>query len=438
MVAAQIRHPWQEGKMTLLKEYEQSGNSSVFIDKRIGEQNEGLGEFDKTIMRSQHEPKILSCLTILDLMDRKSNRSAPVLMDPAPMNKSRKESIKLDDVRTRSWLDSMKSSSLTHRKIAKCSGTELLSSDADVAYRNWMLKYPSVLSSFEHITNYAKGKRLALYPLFRLTLVPPPPTPTPSFSSGETIQHILGWKDEGNALKMNARKALVNKSISNEFVKKDVVFVPHNEDTLQQAARIAIKQYIDSTFSHLLHDISENLMITSSCFLERLIRLVKIKVSQREQNQKEEHRKTVLSGLVLVLAQLSVFIEQGGIPRITEEERQKRMLAPDDSSDDDGNGSEDVDNAQRLRSISGVILVIPSLMMKTRALKETDANLVHWALLYVDLWGTKNCIYRGKITQMREMENEKTAAEQRPWEQQNHCPSPSFRLPHPLPCLNIG
>ncbi|GFZ12786.1 Vps51/Vps67 family (components of vesicular transport) protein [Actinidia rufa] len=179
-------------------------------------------------------------------------------------------------------------------------------------------------------------------------------------------------------------------------------------------------------------------MITSSCFLERLIRLVKIKVSQREQTQKEEHRKTVLSGLVLVLAQLSVFIEQGGIPRITEEERQKRMLAPDDSSDDDGNGSEDVDNAQRLRSISGVILVIPSLMMKTRALKETDANLVHWALLYVDLWGTKNCIYRGKITQMREMENEKTAAEQRPWEQQNHCPSPSFRLPHPLPCLNIG
>ena len=34
--------------------------------------------------------------------------------------------------------------------------------------------------------------------------------------------------------KMNALKALVNKSISNEFVKKDVVFAPQNEDTLQQ------------------------------------------------------------------------------------------------------------------------------------------------------------------------------------------------------------
>ncbi|KAL6955183.1 hypothetical protein U1Q18_047610, partial [Sarracenia purpurea var. burkii] len=34
--------------------------------------------------------------------------------------------------------------------------------------------------------------------------------------------------------KMNALKALVNKSISNEFVKKDVVFPILNEETLQQ------------------------------------------------------------------------------------------------------------------------------------------------------------------------------------------------------------
>ena len=100
-------------------------------------------------------------------MDRKSNHSAPVLTDPALMNKSRlgihsssysppgvvfspglfitmqrKKSIKLDDVRASSWLDSMKSSSPTHRKIAKDSGTELLSSDADAAYRNWMVILP--------------------------------------------------------------------------------------------------------------------------------------------------------------------------------------------------------------------------------------------------------------------------------------------------------
>ncbi|GFZ00266.1 hypothetical protein Acr_13g0016650 [Actinidia rufa] len=396
MVAAQIRRPWQEAqgrrvphwprsignhckgtKKTLLKEYEQSGNSSVFIDKHIGEQNEGLGEFDKAIMRSQH-------------------------------------------------------------------------------------------------------------PLFGLTLVPPPPTPTPSLSSGETIQHISGWKDEDNALKMNALKALVNKSISNEFVKKDVIVVPHNEDTLQQdkpdaydklvkemaldmrarpsietpeeitdeekerleelevflwviwtdvllmdevlpeaalsdfslkAARIAIKQYIDSTFSHLLHDISASTKAVTEgstdvlqdfrqLLDDKMGLLVKLrdiiidwvqegfqdffsklddhflllsgKTNSTGQDQgltegtspeRRTQKDKILSGLVLVLAQLSVFIEQGGIPRITEEERQKRMLTPDDSSDDNGNGSEDVDNAQRLRSISGVILVIPSLMMKTRELK---------------------------------------------------------------------
>ncbi|XP_028104339.1 trehalose-phosphate phosphatase A-like isoform X3 [Camellia sinensis] len=57
----------------------------------------------------------------------------------------------------------MKSSSPTHRKITKDSGTDLVSTDADVAYRNWMLKYPSALASFEQITNYAKGKRIALF-----------------------------------------------------------------------------------------------------------------------------------------------------------------------------------------------------------------------------------------------------------------------------------
>ena len=100
-------------------------------------------------------------------MDRKSNHSAPVLTDPALMNKSRlgihsssysppgvvfspglfitmqrKKSIKLDDVRASSWLDSMKSSSPTHRKIAKDSGTELLSADADAVYHNWMVILP--------------------------------------------------------------------------------------------------------------------------------------------------------------------------------------------------------------------------------------------------------------------------------------------------------
>lgn len=46
-------------KKTLLKDYERSGKSSVFVDKRIGEQNEELGEFDKAILRSQREMRVI-------------------------------------------------------------------------------------------------------------------------------------------------------------------------------------------------------------------------------------------------------------------------------------------------------------------------------------------------------------------------------------------
>ncbi|ESQ28345.1 hypothetical protein EUTSA_v10018096mg [Eutrema salsugineum] len=45
-------------KNTLLKEYEQSLKASVFMDNRIGEHNDELGEFDKAIIRSQRERQL--------------------------------------------------------------------------------------------------------------------------------------------------------------------------------------------------------------------------------------------------------------------------------------------------------------------------------------------------------------------------------------------
>ncbi|RAL38320.1 hypothetical protein DM860_002298 [Cuscuta australis] len=48
----------EKRKKTLLKEYEQSAKSSMFIDKRIGEQDGTLGEFDKAIIRSQRERRL--------------------------------------------------------------------------------------------------------------------------------------------------------------------------------------------------------------------------------------------------------------------------------------------------------------------------------------------------------------------------------------------
>ncbi|XP_069151189.1 trehalose-phosphate phosphatase A isoform X2 [Solanum lycopersicum] len=143
-------------------------------------------------------------------MDLKSNTS-PVVTDPAPLTPSRlgihsalmpyspalptfsptlfltiprKKPGILDDVRSNTWLvDAMKSSSPTHRKKSKDSTAELASNENDLAYRIWMLKYPSALSSFEQITNYAKGKRLALFLDYDGTLSPIVDDPDRAFMS---------------------------------------------------------------------------------------------------------------------------------------------------------------------------------------------------------------------------------------------------------------
>lgn len=95
-------------------------------------------------------------------MDLKSNHTAPVLTDPAPMNKSRlgihssllpqysppgaafshglfltiprKKTGVLDDVRSSCWLDAMKSSSPPHKKITKEPNAE-----TDAEYQEWMV-----------------------------------------------------------------------------------------------------------------------------------------------------------------------------------------------------------------------------------------------------------------------------------------------------------
>lgn len=148
--------------------------------------------------------------TNLDPMDLKSNHTAPVLTDPVPLSKSRlrvhstlfpysppgaafspelfltvprKKTGVLDDVRSSSWLDAMKASSPPHRKITKAFNNEFPSSDADFAYRAWMLNYPSALKSFEQITNFAKGKRIALFLDYDGTLSPIVDNPDCAFMS---------------------------------------------------------------------------------------------------------------------------------------------------------------------------------------------------------------------------------------------------------------
>ncbi|CAN1794875.1 Nucleolar protein 14 [Linum perenne] len=57
----------EKRKNTLLKDYQRSAKSSVFVDNRIGEGNAELGEFDKAVMRSQKEHKVsFLCFMIVD------------------------------------------------------------------------------------------------------------------------------------------------------------------------------------------------------------------------------------------------------------------------------------------------------------------------------------------------------------------------------------
>ncbi|KAF8380479.1 hypothetical protein HHK36_027965 [Tetracentron sinense] len=143
-------------------------------------------------------------------MDIKSNHAAPVLTDPVPINKPRlgiyssllayspsgaafssslyltiprKKPGKLDDVRSSSWLDTMKSSSPPRKKLTKDFSIDVATNDADVTYRNWMLKYPSALTSFEQITNYAKEKKIVLFLDYDGTLSPIVDDPDCAFMS---------------------------------------------------------------------------------------------------------------------------------------------------------------------------------------------------------------------------------------------------------------
>ncbi|PWA88481.1 HAD-superfamily hydrolase, subfamily IIB [Artemisia annua] len=137
----------------------------------------------------------------------KTNHSAPILADPTPITKPKlgihdsilpyssagvfsqspfltvpwKKPGVLDDVLSTSWLDAMKSSS--PRNLIKNNGTDFSSNDVDLAYLNWMLKYPSALTSFEQIANNARGKRIALFLDYDGTLSPIVDNPDHAFMS---------------------------------------------------------------------------------------------------------------------------------------------------------------------------------------------------------------------------------------------------------------
>ncbi|MFS7908140.1 putative trehalose-phosphatase [Helianthus anomalus] len=76
----------------------------------------------------------------------------------------------------------------------KYKGNEFSPNDADVAYHNWMLKYPSALMSIEQIVNNAKGKRIALFLDYDGTLSPIVDNPDHAFMSNP-VRKFVGLKE---------------------------------------------------------------------------------------------------------------------------------------------------------------------------------------------------------------------------------------------------
>uniref|UniRef100_A0A2N9EUF7 Nucleolar protein 14 n=1 Tax=Fagus sylvatica TaxID=28930 RepID=A0A2N9EUF7_FAGSY len=218
----------EKRKKTLLKEYEQSSKSSVFVDRRIGEQDDALPEFDKGILRSQRHRQM---------------------------------------------------------KLTKKSKFNLSDGEED--------------EGFEFEEESAMLKQL----------------------------HAHKTQNPLESGKMNALKALVNKSIPNEQRKKDETKTPE-EIAQEERERLEHLEVVivDSDFSMWFPNISLG-------FLNIALDLANIKFHP--------------------------------------EERQKRMLlAPEDASDEDNDDSEKP-STQRLRPIYlGMLLVIPSHSKKSLGLKR--------------------------------------------------------------------
>ncbi|KAG9149301.1 hypothetical protein Leryth_003270 [Lithospermum erythrorhizon] len=146
----------------------------------------------------------------LKKMGLTSTKGAPVLNDPAPINKSllvihsgllscpqsgntftnggltipKKKPGKLDDVRSNSWLDAMNASSPPRKKILKDLNGDFPSED-DIAYHAWMVKYPSALSSFELILKRVKNRKIVMFLDYDGTLSPIVDDPDRAFMSAD-------------------------------------------------------------------------------------------------------------------------------------------------------------------------------------------------------------------------------------------------------------
>ncbi|KAK8486391.1 hypothetical protein V6N13_005204 [Hibiscus sabdariffa] len=290
----------QKRKKTLLKEYEQSTKSSVFVDKRIGEQNDDLGEFEKGILRSQRERQLkFGKKSKFNLSDGEEDEfDAPDFGSLPERDDFEDEMLSDDDNETDEKRPAILKQLNAHGSQSPSEGG-LMEGEENKHKSKKEIMEEVILKSKFFKAQKARDKEENEQLMEELDK---------DFTSLVQSKVLLSLTEPG---KMNALKALVNKSVPDEHVKKEELPVSQRAETSKQ-------EQPD------LYDKLVNEMVLD----------MRARPSDRTKTPEEIAQE-----------------ERERLERL-EEERQKRMLATDYSSDEDGENAEK-DSAQRPRAISG-------------------------------------------------------------------------------------
>lgn len=288
----------QKRTNTLLKEYEQSGKSSVFVDKRIGERNDALGEFDKAVMRSQRQRQLkLGKKSKYNLSDGEEDEFGMPSIDPLSGRDDFEDDMLSDngdnDDENENRSNGLKQ--LNSHQIQNSDEGYLMEGEENKHKSKKEIMEEVILKSKYFKAQKAKEKEENEQLMEELDK---------SFSSLVQSKVLLSLTEPS---KMNALNALVNKGIPNEHVKRD-------DQNMEKS-----KQEQPDSYDKLVKEMALDMRARPSD-----------RTKTAEEIAQEERER---------LEQL-------------EEERQKRMLATDDTSDED-NEDEEKSSTQRPRSISG-------------------------------------------------------------------------------------
>lgn len=284
----------QKRNKTLLQEYHQSAKSSLFVDKRIGENDQALDDFGKAILRSQRERQL-------------------------NMKLSKKSKYHLSDGEEDDFegIDSLGRDDFEEEMLPDDAAAE---ADGKLDLVQHSVRIPGEISAVDGEENRHKSKKEVMEEIILKSKFYKAQKAKDKEENEQLVEELD--KDFTSLLhseallsltepnKMNALKALVNKSISNEQSIKDRMASRTMDTSMQEKP-------------------DEYDKLVKQMGLEMRARPSDRTKTPEEIAQEEKER----------LEQL-------------EEERQKRMIAGEDSSDEENEDSEKP-SEQKQRAISG-------------------------------------------------------------------------------------